>query len=207
MSLRSIGMGLGKQSKVLNKSQIEMISNYLRFKRNGLRNETIFLLSVKSGLRSKEISQLRWKYVLKSDGDTIDDYINLPNSSSKGKSGRIIPLHKSIKENLQLLLIGHKKYRSFDVNSSFIVRTERSPFTSSQSVVNMFQSWYRKLGLLGCSSHSGRRTFITETSKKISLVGGSLRDIQMMVGHSSLQTTQRYIESDSESQMKVVNLI
>ena len=200
-------MGLGKQSKVLNKSQIEMISNYLRFKRNGLRNETIFLLSVKSGLRSKEISQLRWKYVLKSDGDTIDDYINLPNSSSKGKSGRIIPLHKSIKENLQLLLIGHKKYRSFDVNSSFIVRTERSPFTSSQSVVNMFQSWYRKLGLLGCSSHSGRRTFITETSKKISLVGGSLRDIQMMVGHSSLQTTQRYIESDSESQRKVVNLI
>ena len=200
-------MGLGKQSKVLNKSQIEMISNYLRSKRNGLRNQTIFLLSVKSGLRAKEISQIRWKYVLKSDGDTIDDYINLPNSSSKGKSGRIIPLHKSIRENLQLLLIEHKKYRSFDLNSSFIVRTERSPFTSSQSVVNMFQSWYRKLGLLGCSSHSGRRTFITETSKKISLVGGSLRDIQMMVGHSSLQTTQRYIESDSESQMKVVNLI
>ena len=207
MSLRSIAMGLGKQSKVLNKSQIEMISNYLRSKRNGLRNQTIFLLSVKSGLRAKEISQLRWKYVLKSDGDTIDDYINLPNSSSKGKSGRIIPLHKSIRENLQLLLVEHKKYRSFDLNSSFIVRTERSPFTSSQSVVNMFQSWYRKLGLLGCSSHSGRRTFITETSKKISLVGGSLRDIQMMVGHSSLQTTQRYIESDSESQRKVVNLI
>ena len=200
-------MGLGKQSKVLNKSQIEMISNYLRSKRNGLRNQTIFLLSVKSGLRAKEISQLHWKYVLKSDGETVDDYINLPNSSSKGKSGRIIPLHKLIRENLQLLLIEHKKYRSFDLNSSFIVRTERSPFTSSQSVVNMFQSWYRKLGLLGCSSHSGRRTFITETSKKISLVGGSLRDIQMMVGHSSLQTTQRYIESDSESQMKVVNLI
>ena len=84
-------MGIGKQSKVLNKSQIEMVSQYLRSKRNGLRNETIFLLSVKSGLRSKEISQLQWKYVLKSDGDTIDDYINLPNSSSKGKSGRIIP--------------------------------------------------------------------------------------------------------------------
>ena len=71
----------------------------------------------------------------------------------------------------------------------------------------MFQKWYGKLGLLGCSSHSGRRTFITETSKKISLVGGSLRDIQMMVGHSSLQTTQRYIEADSDSQKKVVDLI
>jgi len=29
----------------------------------------------------------------------------------------------------------------------------------------------------------------------------------MMVGHSSLQTTQRYIEADSEFQMKVVVLI
>ena len=71
----------------------------------------------------------------------------------------------------------------------------------------MFYNWYRKFGLLGCSSHSGRRTFITETSKKISLVGGSLRDIQMMVGHSSLQTTQRYIEADSQSQRKVIDLI
>ena len=43
--------------------------------------------------------------------------------------------------------------------------------------------------------------------KKISLVGGSLRDIQMMVGHSSLQTTQRYIEADSQSQRKVIDLI
>ena len=39
------------------------------------------------------------------------------------------------------------------------------------------------------------------------LVGGSLRDIQMMVGHRSLQTTQRYIEGDSESQKKVVDLL
>ena len=54
---------------------------------------------------------------------------------------------------------------------------------------------------------SGLRTFITETSKRISTVGGSLRDIQMMVGHSSLQTTQRYIEADSDSQRKVVDLI
>ena len=50
-------------------------------------------------------------------------------------------------------------------------------------------------------------TLIRHIVKTIHLVGGSLRDIQMMVGHSSLQTTQRYIESDSESQRKVVNLI
>ena len=48
-----------------------MLRGILRSKRNGLRNETIFLLSVKSGLRAKEISLLSWKMVLKSDG-TID---------------------------------------------------------------------------------------------------------------------------------------
>ena len=199
-------MGIGKQAKTLNKSQIEMLRGILRSNRNGLRNETIFLLSAKSGLRAKEISLLSWKMVLKSDG-TIDDYINLPNSSSKGRSGRIIPLHKNIKQNLEIMLTKQKQMYGFDQNKSFVIRTERSLSTTSQVIVNMFYNWYKKFGLLGCSSHSGRRTFITETSKKISLVGGSLRDIQMMVGHSSLQTTQRYIEADSLSQRKVIDLI
>ena len=199
-------MGLEKQSKTLNKSQIQMVSNHLRDGRNGLRNQTIFLLSVRSGLRAKEISQLSWKEVCNSDGK-VDTQINLTNKTSKGKSGRVIPLHKSVRENLIELLERHKKYYAFNINTSFIVRTERSPFTTSQTIINMFQKWYLTLGLVGCSSHSGRRTFITETSKKISLVGGSLRDIQMMAGHSSLQTTQRYIDGDSESQRKVVDLI
>ena len=199
-------MGLGKQSKTLNKSQIQMVSNHLRNGRNGLRNQTIFLLSVRSGLRAKEISQLSWKEVCNSDGE-VDTQINLTNQTSKGNSGRVIPLHKSVRENLIELLERHRKYDAFNINTSFIVRTERSPFTTSQTIINMFQKWYQTLGLIGCSSHSGRRTFITETSKKISLVGGSLRDIQMMSGHSSLQTTQRYIDGDSESQRKVVDLI
>ena len=149
---------------------------------------------------------MSWKEVCNSDGE-VDTQINLTNQISKGNSGRVIPLHKSVRENLIELLERHKKYRAFIISTSFIVRTERSPFTTSQTIINMFQKWYRTLGLIGCSSHSGRRTFITETSKKISLVGGSLRDIQMMAGHSSLQTTQRYIDGDSQSQRKVVNLI
>ena len=199
-------MGLAKQSKVLNKQQIEFVSTYLRSKRNGLRNQTIFLLSVKSGLRAKEISQLSWREVLNSEG-TIDTHINLTNQSSKGSSGRCIPLHKLVRRNLAEMYEYQSMFRYFDPKTSFVIRTERSPFTTSQTIVNMFQKWYSTLGLIGCSSHSGRRTFITETAKKISLVGGSLRDIQMMAGHSSLQTTQRYIDADSEAQAKVVNLL
>jgi len=198
-------MGIGKQAKTLSKSQIKMISEYLRKGRNGLRNQTIFLLSVRGGLRAKEISCLKWEMVLKSDG-SMNRELHLPNSSSKGQGGRIIPLHKDILDNLDTLLDVHQSKKDFTPQCN-IICTERSKSTSSQSIVNMFWLWYKGLGLVGCSSHSGRRTFITETSKKISLVGGSLRDIQMMVGHSSLQTTQRYIEGDSESQRRVLELI
>jgi len=199
-------MGLGKQAKTLNRTQIKMISEFLLKNRYGLRDQTIFYYSVKCGLRSKEISNLKWSMVMNSDG-SVGGYLNLPNSSSKGRSGRVVPLNKDLKKNLEMLLEEHQILNDFVPQTSFIVRTERSKSTTPQSIVNMFQRWYGKLGLIGCSSHSGRRTFITETSKKISTVGGSLRDVQLMVGHSSLQTTQRYIESDSECQRKVVDLL
>jgi integrase/recombinase XerD len=88
-----------------------------------------------------------------------------------------------------------------------VILTERSDHTSAQAVVNLFQSWYRDLGLVACSSDSGRRTFITNAARKISTVGGSLRDVQHLAGHSSLQTTQRYIEGDSEARKRVVDLV
>jgi integrase len=76
-----------------------------------------------------------------------------------------------------------------------------------QVIVTMFRKWYRELGLVGCSSHSGRRTFITNAARKISTVGGSLRDVQFLAGHSSLNTSQRYIEGDSEARTKIVDMI
>jgi integrase len=46
-----------------------------------------------------------------------------------------------------------------------------------------------RVGIEGASS------FITMTARKISEAGGSLRDIQELAGHSSLATTQRYIQA------------
>ena len=200
-------MGLGKQSKVLTKKQIETMLLYLGSTRHPLRNRVIFLLSVKSGFRSKEISGVKWSMMV-SPTSELTDSIHLTNDASKGKSGgRIIPIHKELKKSLVELYEQEQSRYGFDVQTSYVVRTERSPNTSSQSIINMFQIWYRDLGFVGCSSHSGRRTFITDLSKKVSLVGGSLRDIQVMVGHKNLQTTQRYIEVDTDCQRKMVNLI
>jgi integrase/recombinase XerD len=71
----------------------------------------------------------------------------------------------------------------------------------------MFHRWYRHLGFSGCSSHSGRRTFIINAARKISTAGGSLKDVQELAGHSNLRTTQRYIDANPDAQVRVVGLI
>ena len=75
------------------------------------------------------------------------------------------------------------------------------------SIVVWFNRAYRFLGLDGCSSHSGRRTFITQAARLVHTAGGSLRDVQLLAGHASIQTTQRYIDGDSDAQRQLVSLI
>jgi integrase/recombinase XerD len=202
-----VEMGLGKQSKILSKKQIDTMLRYLWSTRQPLRNGVIFLLSVKSGMRSKEISDVKWSMMISPAGD-LGNSIHLTNDVSTGTlGGRVIPIHKELKKLLVQLYEQEQTRKGFDAQTSYVVRTERSLSTSSQSIVNMFQRWYRDLGFVGYSSHSGRRTFITDLSKKVSLVGGSLRDVQILVGHKNLQTTQRYVEVDTDCQRKMVDLI
>lgn len=199
-------MPLNKQAKTLTSKQSDLVLNYLTTTRSPLRNKLIFLLSVKAGLRAKEIASLKWSMLLDSDG-SVSDYINITNIASKGKTGgRSIPINKSLKVVISDFLDHQKVQLLFDVDG-YLISTQRSSSTTPQAIVNMFQGWYKELNLLGCSSHSGRRTFITNCSRKITTVGGSLRDVQYLAGHSSLQTTQRYIEGNSESKKKVVDLV
>jgi integrase/recombinase XerD len=196
-------MALGKQAKTLTKAQVDAALGYLGTTRHPIRNRTVFLLSVKAGLRAKEIASLTWDMLTTAEGE-IGTAIHLRNSASKGSSGgRVIPLHRELREALVEL----RRAGSLSHSSPFVVTTERAGRTSAQAVVNMFSGWYRDLGFSGCSSHSGRRTFITSAARKISTVGGSLRDIQMLAGHSNLATTQRYIEADAEAQRRIVQLI
>jgi integrase len=194
-------MGIGKQAKILNRSQVDAVLNHINGRRYGLRNQVIFLLSIRAGLRAKEIAALRWSMIVGADGE-VGEYIHLTNDASKGMSGRIIPINRQLRAKIIEL------FDAGDIDpSASVIRTERSAHTSAQAIVNLFQRWYRDLGLVGCSSHSGRRTFITNAARKISTVGGSLRDVQHLAGHSSLQTTQRYIEGDNEARKRVVDLV
>lgn len=191
-------MGLGKQAKTLSKGQAEATLAYLSTTRYPERNRLIFLLSVKAGLRAKEIAGLTWRMVSEASGQ-VGHAIHLTDDASKGTSGRVIPMHPDVRAALI-------KYRPTLIKApgGYLIGTERTPHTSAQVIVNMFQQWYRHLGFVGCSSHSGRRTFITGAARKISTVGGSLRDVQALAGHSNLRTTQRYIEENADAQRKVV---
>lgn len=88
-----------------------------------------------------------------------------------------------------------------------VVYSERADGYSANAVAVWFLARFREIGIEGASSHSGRRTFITAAAKKITEAGGSLRDVQELAGHSSLATTQRYIQGDTAAKRNVIALI
>ena len=68
--------------------------------------------------------------------------------------------------------------------------------------VSWLNQIYREAGIDGASSHSGRRSFITKLASK----GVSARVLQQLAGHSSLATTQRYIDVTDKMLQEAVEL-
>ncbi len=78
-------MSQGKQAKILTTAQIRAILKHLNETRWAERNRTIFLLSLKAGLRAKEIANLTWPMVTDGTGE-IADSIQLEDKASKGNA-------------------------------------------------------------------------------------------------------------------------
>ena len=197
-------MSLGKQAKILGDKQVRAVLAELDTRRYPLRDRVMFLLSIKAGLHAKEIASVTWGMVTDAEGE-IADVIALENRASKGKGGgRHVPMHPDLKAALTAL---HRDRADKAQPDLPIIHSERNRGLSAAAVVVWFHRLYAGLVMVGCSSHSGRRSFITGAARKISEVGGSLRDVQALAGHSSLGTTARYIEADADAQRKVVALI
>jgi integrase len=112
----------------------------------------------------------------------------------------MIPIHPDLRFALESL-------RRVAVHSEYVIASERRAAMTPSSIVVWFNRAFRSVGLKGCSSHSGRRTFVTRAARLVHKAGGSLRDVQLLAGHRSIQTTQRYIDGDSDAQRKLVSLI
>jgi integrase len=190
----------GKQTKVLSDQHVNQLLSYARTSRYPKRNRVIVLLSVKAGMRAGEIAQLTWPMVLAASGD-VANLIEIEDRIAKKRSGRRIPMHTLLRAALISLL-------RESGGEGPVARSERGGGAMTPiSVVNWFAKAYQALGLDGCSSHSGRRTFITRAARVVHKAGGSLRDVQLLAGHQSITTTQRYIDGDSDAQRKLVALI
>jgi integrase len=126
--------------------------------------------------------------VLDADG-RIAHRIELHDAAAKKRSGRAIPIHPDLRRAL------HRLRRRTETEGA-LIRSERGRARGmrSGSIVNWFGQLYRELGPNGCSSHSGRRTFITNAARLVFKAGGSLRDVQQLVGHRSIEQTQAYID-------------
>jgi integrase len=177
----------GKQAKILSAAQIEDLLLFAAATRHPIRNRIIVLLSVRAGLRAGEIAQLSWDMALGPGGD-VSNVIELPDRVAKNHSGRLIPMHPEVQAALVDGLTQSGRCGP-------VVRSERGGPMTPVSIVNWFAGAFREIGLHGCSSHSGRRTFVTRAARLVHKAGGSLRDVQLLAGHHSINTTQRYIES------------
>jgi integrase len=190
---------LGKQAKVLAPDQLADLLAFADCSRQPLRNRVMVLLSTKAGLRAGEIANLTWDMVLDASGQ-LSNVIELRDVAAKKGSGRPIPMHPELSDALSA-------WRQVCDGLGHVVHSERGGPMTPLSIVVWFKRAYAYCGLDGCSSHSGRRTFITRAARLVYEAGGSLRDVQLLAGHRSIQTTQRYIDGDTEVQRKLVSLI
>lgn len=188
-------------AKVLEPDDVCLMLEHVRDQRYPERNQVMILLSSKAGLRACEIAGLSWPMVLDSSNQVASS-ITVARAIAKCGSGRIIPMNKKLRQALSKL---HRRHRY--PRTGPVILSERGTHMTPDGVVNWFGKLYGELNMVGCSSHSGRRTFITTAARLLAKTGGSLRDIQELAGHRALTTTERYIQGNRDAQRKLVALL
>lgn len=189
----------GQPANTLTDRDVRRILQIARRSSNPRRNEVIVLMTVHAGLRACEVARLTWSMVSNSRG-TVGATLELPARAAKRGSGRRIPLHRDLRAALDRLAANGERQGP-------IIRSLRGGPMTPDALVNWFTHVYREAGLSGCSSHSGRRTFVTKAARLVAKTGGSLRDVQILAGHRSIQTTQGYIDGNEAAQRRLVRLL
>jgi integrase/recombinase XerD len=192
---------LQRPAKVLESADVCRLLRHVHYHAHPARDSVIILLSFKAGLRACEIAGLEWPMLL-GPRLAVADRIQVSRSIAKMGSGRTVPMHSELKRRLRTL---HRQEGR--PTAGPVIRSQRGGPMTAKSLVNWFTQLYRELGMVGCSSHSGRRTFITQSARIIAKTGGSLRDIQELAGHRAITTTERYIMGSRPAQQRIISLL
>ena len=141
----------GKQAKILSLGDVNDLLLFATCTRHPLRNRAIVLLATKAGLRAGEIANLTWVMVVGPTGD-IAPVIELRDIAAKNGSGRLIPVHPDLGQALAA-------YRRLSTGLGAVIQSQRGGPMTPLGIVVWFNRAFKNIGLRGCSSHSGRRTF------------------------------------------------
>lgn len=149
----------------------------------GLRDRAILAVMIGAGLRRSEIVKLQLEDLQQRDGRWV-----LPDLMGKGGRVRTIPLPNWAKQAIDewitaaALTNGHV-FRPINKGDNL-----SGDYMSSQAVQNIVKEYAAICGF-NIAAHDLRRT----TAKQMKEEGADTEQIQFMLGHASLPTTQRYL--------------
>ncbi|WP_062309172.1 tyrosine-type recombinase/integrase [Polynucleobacter sinensis] len=174
-----------KQAKTLNERELQRLLDFVTKTKNAKRNRVILLLTHLAGMRIGEVAAVRVCDVLASDG-TVRDEINLTAAQTKGNRSRSVLLNERMQAEIASYI---STVRVRDPKQALFA-TQRSAAFTANSLTQVVNGIYKQAGMDGCSSHSGRRGFLTNLAEK----GVSVRVMMALAGHANMATTQRYID-------------
>ena len=180
------------KSSILEETDLKRVIHFQKGTKHGLRNICLLHFSFYLGLRAKEMSGLSVKDVLFPDGEVRDEVL-LTREMTKGSKLRTAFLtNPKVISVLKEYLDFRKETDEFFDMDSPLFRSQKNLRFTPQTLSMVFRKMYDAVGLSGCSSHSGRRTFATSLLNQ----GINIKNVQTLLGHSSITTTSIYLETN-----------
>ena len=189
-----------KKAKTLNQAEIRKVLDYISTRKHAVRNRAMLMTTFLSGMRVGELSCLRFIDVVDNEGN-IRNEIRLTPEMTKGHFARVVYVNEKLRKELRHYI---RIYSPADKTMKFFYSQKRnSDGFSPNSLTGHFHYLYRRAGVDGASSHSGRRSFITNLASK----GVSVRVLMSLAGHRNISTTQAYIDINDNMLRSAVELI
>ncbi len=196
------------QARTLNEKELNLILLYVKTRKHAARDRAMILMTHWAGMRIGEVAATKISDVLALDG-TIKTEINLTAAQTKGKHARTVILADKLRKELhtylqerfdtkQLIAVTYSNV----FNKALFATQKRESFNANTACYHMHML-YKAAGIDGASSHSGRRSFLTNLSAK----AVPLKVLMELAGHRQAQTTMRYINVTTDMKRAAVELV
>ena len=191
---------MSKQAKTLTAAELRRALDYVATRRHAARNRAMLMSMYLAGLRVGECAALTYGDVVDSEG-AVRDEIRLTAEQTKGRHARVVFVSERLRKELASYV---KSQPSADPTRKLFYTQKRSVyFYTSCYLFQHFFYLFRRAGIEGASSHSPRRTFITNLAER----GVSVRVLQSLAGHRNISTTQAYIDVNDAMKRRAVELV